>query len=195
MRDHTTLNNTEVFTPSVSQKTFLTIDSKDVQLYLYLRSDYHSFVYQQKSKLKTGVTQFDNTLTCYNKTDEAIGEALGRKDRKKLNSAIGRLTKLGLVVKIPFVGSDNNPRRNLVVLDYGQVDYFEILKDCKKLLESKVAKAPSRSARAKSQIKIINGCLLNELAKPLEDLAEEVKDFGKENKRLAKDVIHDDLGW
>ncbi len=150
--NHTEIKSGSIFCPSVSMAT-VRAAGEAISLYMYLRCDFHSFVYQDRS----AGGEYDNTLTCYYQTDEAIQKKADI-PVKRYNKYMNILVDAGLVVKLPFtkVNQDgiSRERRNLVVLDLELTDYLPILKECADRLEGFIA-GNRRAAKAKKQLDII----------------------------------------
>ena len=163
-RNHTELKSNTNFCPSLSLKA-IQLAGDALPTYVYTRADYHSFVYQDKNRQTQGQT-YDNTLTCYSKTNETLANELGMSE-STLKRQLKKLTDVGLVVSLPFT-ADGKERRNLVVLDCELTEYLEILRDCADRLIDLIA-SNRRAAKSKKQLQIIEDILHGYTDEPTEE--------------------------
>lgn len=172
----TNLKSNTIFTSSVSRETRKAIINSGknaaivLDLYMEMRADFTSFVSQEQSK----DSKYDNTLTCYSKTNATLAEQLGY-TVGTIEKAMKTLKELGLLVSLPFT-ANGKERHNLIVLDYALEDYSLIMKACAERLETFIAEN-RRSAKAQKQLDMLTPYLNDKTAqeapvKPTEPVKE-----------------------
>lgn len=161
MNKHTTLKSNTIFCPALSVNAIKKA-GKWAHVYAYMRADYHSFVYQDMKRQEQG-QEYDNTLTCYNKTNPTLAKELGV-SLSTIERASNHLIKEGLVIALPFT-ANGDERRNLVVVDPELEGYTDILNECMDYLNTCVSQK-RRVTKCKKQIALLETFTKGELLPP-----------------------------